>query len=133
MRYCQDCGEGHDCSGTVAPGPSDAVRIAEIERDRDIKLAQLSARAARDELATDEAIAETYAEADVAAAVAEAEVIGAAVEASMDAGTDPAPVIVDAPEVDDDGQDDELAPPAASDAGSPIPEPRTSRRGLGMW
>lgn len=129
MKYCQDCGAGHECDAAAPDRTSDAVRIAEIERDRDIKLAQISARQDRDWNDSREAIAETEADAITEAAAVEAEIIGDAIEA---AGLEePAPVIIDqAPPADDEPDADELPPVD----GSPVPEPAAGKRvGLGMW
>lgn len=127
MRYCGDCGAGHECEGQAPPGTSDAVRIAEINRDRDIALARLGNRAERAALETAEEIAEVEADATVDAAVAEAEVLGAAIEAS---DTDPAEIIV-APQAVAEDETVEDAPPPAE--GSEPPPAKSSKLGLGAW
>lgn len=128
MRYCPDCGTGHDCEGERPAGTSDAVRIAEIERDRDIALAKLSARQDKDWNETRIEVAGIEAEAEVEAAVAEAEVVGAAIEAGV-VDSEPEPIVIDAPPPADDAPDD--APPEVE--GSAPPEPKRKAAGLGMW
>lgn len=128
MRYCTDCGNGHDCTAeNRETAESDEVKIARINREADVKIAQVQARMQRDELATAEDIAETQADAEVAAAVAEAEVIGAAIEAGIE--PEPEPVIIDAPEAIADAPDD--APPVVE--GSEPPAPARKSIGLGAW
>lgn len=130
MRYCPDCGTGHDCEAETGSRTDPAVEIARINADRDVQVARLQARMQRDELETAETIAEVQAEADVAAAVAEAEIIGDAIETSG-ADTDMAePVIIDAPEaIADDAPDD--APPEVE--GSEPPAAKRKSIGLGAW
>lgn len=129
QQYCTNCGTGHEC--TVAAGESvesDEVKIARINRDADVKIAQVQARESRDMNEHFEAVAEIEAEAEVAAAVAEAEVIGAAIEAGIE--PEPEPVIIDAPTAEvDDAPDD--APPEVE--GSEPPAPKRKSIGLGAW
>jgi hypothetical protein len=129
MRYCSDCGTGHECEGETGTRTNPEVEIARINADRDVAVAKLAARSARDELATAEGIAETQADAAVEAAVAEAEVIGAAIEAGI--APEPEPVIIDAPEAIADEQLDDDAPPEVE--GSAPPEPKAKAAGLGFW
>ncbi len=134
MRYCPDCGTGHECEAQAPAGESPEVAIARINAERDIAVAKLQARMAREELAIVEEVAETEAEAEVGAAVAEA--AGMAAAAEVIAGTDaepepePEPFVIDAPQqIVEDVHDD--APPPAE--GSPAPEPQRKRTGLGVW
>jgi hypothetical protein len=133
MRYCPDCGASHECGGQAAPGASDAVRIAEIERDRDISLARLAARAERRELDTAETIAETEAEAEVGAAAAQAEIIGSAVEAQAvsEQPADAAPLVIDAPAIAEEPASDDAPPPVEHDR--PEDDRTRKRSGIGMW
>ena len=130
MKYCADCGAGHECDAQDSDRTSDAVRIAELETRRDIEIARLQARADRAQAEADQEIAETFADAEVEAAAVSAEVTAAAIDA---AGIEePAPVIIDAapPPPADEGDGEEL-PPAE---GSPAPEPARKRSvGLGAW
>jgi hypothetical protein len=129
MRYCEHCGNGHECAvADREPAESDEVKIARINREADVKIAQLGARTERDWNETRVEVAEVEAEAEVAAAVAEAEVIGAAIEAGIE--PEPEPVIIDAPEaIADDEPDD--APPEAE--GSEPPPAKRKTIGLGAW
>jgi hypothetical protein len=129
MRYCPDCGNGHDCTAESRESvESDEVKIARINREADVAIAKLAARTEREELATAETIAETQADAEVEAAVAEAEVIGAAIEAGI--APAPEPLIIDAPEaIAEDGPDDAPSPIE----GSAPPEPKAKAAGLGFW
>jgi hypothetical protein len=128
MRYCPDCGTGHDCESETGTRTDPGVEIARINADRDVAVARLQARQAREELETVEAVAEVQADAEVEAAVAEAEIVGAAIEAGIE--PEPEPVIIDAPEAIADAEPDD-APPAAE--GSAPPEPKHKSAGLGMW
>jgi hypothetical protein len=131
VKYCADCGAGHECDAQDSDRTSDAVRIAELETRRDIEIARLQARADRAQAEADQEIAETFADAEVEAAAVEAEVVGAAIEA---AGIEEAaPVVVDVapPPPADDAADAEELPPAE---GSPAPEAERKRSiGLGAW
>ena len=130
MAFCSNCGHPQDGSITApAEVPeSDEVRIARIQADRDVKVAQLAAKQEREWNESREVIAETEAGAAVEVAVAEAEVIGtiiAAETAEPEAEPEPlpAPVIVEAEPEESD------APPVVEPS-----EPREPRRrGLGMW
>jgi acyl-CoA reductase-like NAD-dependent aldehyde dehydrogenase len=129
MRYCTDCGNGHDCTAeSRESAESDEVKIARINREADVAIAKLAARVQRDELATVEEVAEVEADAMVEAAVAEAEVVGAAIEAGIE--PEPEPVIIDAPEaIAEDEPDD--APPEVE--GSEPPAAAKRKVGLGAW
>lgn len=135
MRYCPDCGEGHECEGQAAAGPSDAVRIAEIERDQAIQLARIAARTERDWNETNAEVREMEAGAAVDVAVAEAAGVAAAAEVITEGGDQAAAVIELPGDVGDgDGDDVQAAeelPPA--DASPEPPAPAEHKRGLGMW
>lgn len=94
MRYCADCGTGHECEAESRSGPNPDIEIARINADRDKYVARVTARMARDELDTAEDIAETQAEAEIESAAAEAEIVAAAVEAGIEPEPEPEPVIV---------------------------------------
>ena len=79
MRYCPDCGTGHECEAATEGRTDPSVEIARINADRDIAVARLAARSAREELETVEEVAEIQADAEVESAVAEAEVVAAAI------------------------------------------------------
>ena len=127
MRFCPDCGNGHDCTAEGRESAeSDEVKIARINREADVAIAKLAARSAREELATVEEVAEIQADAAVEAAVAEAEIIGAAIEAGIE--PEPEPIIIDAPEAIADDDDD--APPEAEGS---EPPGRQAHPRTGMW
>lgn len=110
LHACETCGLQHAHPGELPPAPeSDAVKIARVEAERDIKVAQLQARQTRDELETAETIAETVAEAEVAAAEVEADAAAEVAEALIETADEPEEVIV-APEPEPEPED-EVTPP----------------------
>lgn len=128
MRYCQDCGEGHECEAQAAVTAVDReIEIERLRTKRDIEVARIGAGVQRDELETAESIAETQAEAEVISAIAEAEILGDAIEGGIQDA--PEPLIIDAPPPGDDAPDE--APPEIE--GSEPPEPARKSVGLGMW
>jgi hypothetical protein len=128
MRFCQNCGTGHECEAETGGRTDPAVEIARIEAERDVKVAQIGARQDKAWNETRVEVAELEAEAEVAAAVAGAEVVGAAIEAGIQ--PEPEPVIIDAPEaIADDAPDD--APPEVE--GSEPPAAKRKTVGLGAW
>jgi hypothetical protein len=129
MRYCTDCGNGHDCTAeSRESAESDEVKIARINRDADVAIAKLGARTERDWNETRVEVAEIEADAAVEAAAAEAEVVGAAIEAGIE--PQPEPVIIDAPTAIADDQADDAPPPTE---GSEPPAPKAKAAGLGFW
>jgi hypothetical protein len=129
MRYCEDCGNGHECTAAGRESvESDEVKIARINREADVQIAKLGARTERDWNETRVEVAEIEADAAVEAAAAEAEVVGAAIEAGI--APEPEPVIIDAPEAIADAEPDDAPPPAE---GSAPPEPKAKAAGLGFW
>lgn len=131
--YCPECGVNHHADDEAAAAAVDReLEIARVQAQRDVDIARINARIQRDELATAETVAETYAEADVATAAAEAELIGAGIAAGIEPEPDPQPIVVTA--TDDDDQADDLEPPRGDEAGSPVPDPaKPAHRGIGMW
>lgn len=130
MRYCPECGTGHDCTVTAGEGvESDEVKIARINADSAEALAKIAARQDRDWNQTRTEVAEIEADAMVEAAEVEGEVIAAAIEGSDLPAPDPVEII--APElVNTTEVDNEDAPPELE--GSPVPPPE-KKTGLGMW
>lgn len=128
MRYCADCGTGHECEAATEGRPDPGVEIARINREADVQIAKINARAAREELETVEEVAEIQADAEVESAVAEAEVVAAAIEGG--AVPPPEPIVIDAPVINDDGPGEDAPPPAE---GSEPPAPKHRATGLGMW
>ena len=127
MAFCANCGHPQDGS-IAAPAEvpeSDEVRIARINADRDVKVAQLAARQEREWNESREVIAETEAEAAVEVAVAEAEVIGTIIAAETSEPEPepmPEPVVVEAPAPEPEPSD---APPVVDHR-----EPREKKRGF---
>ena len=97
MAFCPNCGTPLDNITPVVPQEPTEVVLARIEADRAIQVARIEAGAARAELRSNEAIAETQAEAEVESAVAVAEIITAEDEAEETEEPEPEPVIIDAP------------------------------------
>lgn len=131
MPYCPECGSEIGQRDDAAPGPTEAeVRIAEINAERDIKIAQLQNRQQREANETTEHVAETAAEADVDVAEAHAEAVTAAAEAEPD-GDEPAaaePIVVEQAEPEPE-QEPEMAPPEADHHHH---EPET-KKSAGWW
>lgn len=136
IHVCEGCGLVHDAPG--GPSESAELAIARVNAERDVRIAELAARA-------DRAVATTMAEAAVEMSENEADAIQdaladeeadehvadaiSAAAAGLDIGQpepapDPGPVIVNAPEAIN-----EDAPPVIEEH---EPEPKKSR-GLGMW
>lgn len=128
MRYCPDCGTGHDCEVEPGTRTDPQVEIARINADRDVAVAKLSARQDKDWNETRVEVAEVEAAAQVESAVAEAEIVGAALESGIE--EQPKPVIIDAPTAIGGAEPDDAPPPAE---GSAPPEPKKKAAGLGFW
>ncbi|HEX4788777.1 MAG TPA: hypothetical protein VH372_09975 [Actinospica sp.] len=94
MRFCPDCGTGHECEGT-ATALDREVEIERLRTKRDIEVARITASAARD-------IAETDAENSSEHAEGVAEGMETALEAVSGGGAPEgeggAPVVVDMPD-----------------------------------
>jgi hypothetical protein len=133
MRYCPDCGTGHECEAQAATMRDDpAVLIARIQADRDVTLAKLGNRQEAAWNESREAIAETEAETAVDVAIAEAVVADTILGAELAGATEePEPIVIDAPPVNvEQDVDVEELPPVE---GTPAPESARKPRGLGMW
>jgi hypothetical protein len=138
MRYCPECGTGHECTEEQEKTERDAidrdVEIARLNTHRDIEVARISASAARD-------ISETESDAEVAHAEGVVEGVGTALDAvSGGQGDDPgpgdAPVVIEAPEAiaDDAGGAPDDAPPETGETeGSAPPAAAPKKLGLGAW
>ena len=129
-HVCPECQMMHDTPAAAAPNPE--IEIARINAERDKYVARVQARQVRDELETDEAIAETETEATVAAAAVEAQIIGAALGDGQADETEPEPIVIDAPAIDETVVDDDAPPPADEHSPHEPREPRKSR-GIGFW
>ena len=125
MHSCPDCGLAHGSAGEMPE--SDEVKIARLNKERDVEIARLQARQDKDWNETRVEVAEIEAGAEVDAAVATAELVGDAIEAgALEAEAEPGPdpvVVVDAPEPE---PEPDLAPPADV---TPAPAPRSK----GLW
>lgn len=131
-QFCPSCGTPHDCTG-AAGGPTEAVQIAKINRDADVRIAELSASSSRASDAHYEAVAEIEAESELAVAEVEAEAGVEAAEAVAEAVTDvlapePAPAAPAAVVVDD--QVDDTAPPPRDERDHPRQSAPAKPKGL---
>ena len=96
MRYCPDCGTPHECTAQAA-GDDSAVKIARINADRDVRVAELTAKMERAYNDTQLATAEIDAEVAADVAMAEAVVADTIIGAELGASDQPAePIIIDA-------------------------------------
>lgn len=97
--YCPHC--GHETEREITPEEKalhEAVEIERIRADKEIAIARLQSRMAREELDTTEHVAEVEAEAEVISSVAGAEIIAAGVEPDPEPMPEPAPVVMTEPE-----------------------------------
>jgi hypothetical protein len=127
-HVCETCGLLHDAL-VAEERESEAYRLAKLESETRIKLAQIERSAARQEVEAAVEVAEVRADAEVEAAAVEAEVIAAALAAS---DVEAEPIEIVAPDVvqDVDVEVDEDAPPETD--GSPVPS-APSKATFGMW
>jgi hypothetical protein len=112
--YCPTCGNSHECD--AARVEDSAVRIAEIEARRDIRIAELGAAEARTEAEAAVDVAEAVTEAEAVAAEAHAEGVVEGVEAVA------AAVTPDPPEADPGAEPVVVEPPEAEPAAPEPPE-----------
>jgi hypothetical protein len=126
MKFCQDCGTPHECSAEIAADRTE-LAIAKVQADRDIRLAEIGARA-------EVKVAEVEAEHSADHAEGIAEGMETALEAVTGGGddetVDAAPIVVEA------SADPESEPAPESDIAPPlvVPEPKTPKRsGSGWW
>jgi len=127
LHNCPDCGLPHDTI-VADERESEAYRLAKLESDTRIKLAQIERSEVRQEVQAAVEVAEVQADAEVEAAVVEGEIVAAALEAS-DVEAEPIEII--APDIINTVDTDiEEAPPVTD--GSPVPD-ASKPRGLGMW
>lgn len=132
--FCPECGVDHHADDREVQAAADReVEIARIHAERDIKVAQISARDSRDWNETRVEVAAIEAEAEVESAAAEATVIATILDNDSDSGQEQEPVIFDAPpaELPELDPTDDAAPPPVEDH-----EPgddKARKRGLGMW
>jgi hypothetical protein len=130
-RYCPDCGDSHECTAEADREEGKTrIRLAEIERDRDVRIAELRAGEVKTEAAAAVDIAAAEAETDAARAEGEAAGMAEVLEAA--AGPPPAepadaePVIVDVPPAE---------PPADGTPAPPetVPPARSEKKSPGFW
>lgn len=74
MKYCADCGTGHECEAET-PRADPAVEIARLETKRDIEVARINRGLAEAELETEAEVAMIEAESGVAQAEAVADAL----------------------------------------------------------
>lgn len=125
MRYCDRCGNGHECTAEEAERMKYEVKMEELRTNRDIEVARVNASAAK-------TIAETEAESGAARAEGEADGMREVIEAATggETGTEPVPIMVDGPPAEPElepGPD--VEPPPAPEVSA---EPDT-RGGGGWW
>lgn len=129
LHSCPDCGLPHDSVATEER-ESDEYRLAKLESETRIKLAQIERSAVRQEVEAAVEVAEVQADAEVEAAVVGGEIVAAALEAS---DVEAEPIEIVAPDmVNDIDIDNELEDAPPETEGSPVPE-ASKARGLGMW
>lgn len=90
MKYCPDCGTGHECDSQPA-GANPDVEIARIQARRDIEVAKIERGNLNAELEAETEIAAIEAEAAVEEAEAVAETIGTVLAADQPAEPEPEP------------------------------------------
>ena len=133
-RYCPDCGDPHECTAQIT-GEDDKtkIRLAEIERDRDIRIAELQAAASGVDAAAAVDIAAAEAEADTARAEGKAAGMGEVLE-DLGGGGDgqdledgeQAPVIIDQAPAEPPAAEPVMAPPDT-------PAPHREKKSPGFW
>lgn len=126
MRFCPDCGTGHDCTAQGAAGPDPTVEIARINADRDKYVARVSARMQRDELETVEDVADTEAEASIVGDIASAEIIASGPGAAA-AGETGDPIVIEAPAPEPEPEPVTEEPPVVESA------PAHGKKSGGYW
>lgn len=110
MKFCPECGTGHECDNAPAGAPNPDVEIARINAKRDVEVARLTAGIERDmnETALD------IAEVEAVAGVAEAEAVADALTDVL-APPEPEPVVmpesIPAPEPTGPPEPDVAPPP----------------------
>jgi hypothetical protein len=123
MRFCEGCGQGHECEADTADGAEKAaVAIARIEANRDIEVARLNAGAAKVI-----AEAEAQGEAEHAEGVVEGlELATGGGEPDADDAAAPV-IVVDGGDADEPDADDTAEEPPEVTAPAPEPGPRKPR------
>lgn len=126
MRYCQDCGTGHECESETARGPVPEIEIARINADRDKYVARVSARMQRDELETVEDVAEIEADASIVGDIASAQIIAS--ESPEETGEPLGePVVVQVPDAPAEPEPAMEEPPVVE------PSPPKGKQSGGYW
>lgn len=139
IHSCETCGLVHD---HVEVREADALAIARIEADRDIRIAQLQAGA-------DKHVADTYAEADVESAKAESKAIQAAyadeesdehvveainaVTAGLEMDAEPEPEPAPMPMIVNENENDDVTVPPKREESEAPKEPAPKKKGLSLW
>jgi len=129
VHTCADCGLIHDAI-VAEERETEAYRLAKLESETRIKLAQIERSEVRQEVEAAVEVAELQADAEVEAAAVEGEIVAAALEAS---DVEAEPIEIVAPDmVTDVDIDNELEDAPPETEGSPVPE-ASKPHGLGMW
>lgn len=132
MKYCTDCGTGHECEAAQSPGTNPDVEIARINARRDVEVARLTAGMERDANETEVEVAAIEAESGVAEAEAVADALTEVLTPPDPEPQPPAdPIIVT--DVQDDDTSDELPPRDDRDHDSSGPGPRSPARKTGFF
>jgi len=128
MRYCPDCGTGHECEAATEGRTDPAVEIARINAKRDVEIARMEYREAMELAAVEADTAVVVTELETAADIAVAEETEPPVEAPADDGNQS--IIVEGPPAEVAPED---APPPVEEGSEP-PAPAAKRKsGLGAW
>lgn len=128
MKFCTECGTGHECGDQASADVR--IRLAEIERDKAIKLAEIGARETKTWAEADVEIAAVDAESGRERAEGEAE----GMETVLDAGAPPPaapPAVIQVPSGDGDGEIEEPGEP--EDVPEVTPPPAEPESAGGFW
>ena len=129
-HYCSACGLPHGTS----TGKSDEVRIAEIQRDKEIELAKIARGEIREIVQTGAETEIAVAEIEAAGDEAVSENIGEALAGGGGGEGEPVPIIVNEPAGESEPAEEEpsMTPRDEGENGSAEPEP-AARKSHGYW
>jgi hypothetical protein len=130
MRFCPDCGDPHQCAAELERDDAKTkIRLAEIERDKAIRIAEIEAGTMK----TDAAAAVDIAEAEILSAAARAEGEATGMETVLDSlggGGEPAP---EEPPVIELATPDPGEPAETTPAPEDAPPVRSKGGSTGWW